>query len=442
MPVIKLSTHYTAKGGGKQPPLVPVSVYGTKDCTTGVSDTAIKAYTTDFYKVKNSGLLPVNPYSRIVSKGGLALEVFAESTLVYSPPYARDTIKGLAQDWIVVAPVLPSVVQSLYSDQKSVADNDSKERFANHVSNVILDVPTELKELKDTSDMVLHRAKQLVTYAANFRKINAKTLRGLKKFLKDQNHSGRINVSRGSVVKDRINDINGLFLEYNYGWVPLYNSFMDACEVVENYLQGSKIQKKISGKGVFEGRDIQTFVNTTVNGSSGVNVAYVAYQRVCEYKYEVWHGGILKEDASNQRATVKQQLGLSINDLPMSLLEMTYLSFIADYFSNVSGVIGNLRRAATKVYSSTYYKSSKITAKYNLEGKRVWFPNSFPAGVKASSRGYFGTALEQEIMLFSRIPVTASDLNVSFNFKDPSMDHVMKTLSVAAAVTGVFRNKV
>lgn len=402
------------------------------------SDSRTGTKTPGFHKRVESGdrPLPVNAYSRSI-KSGLAYATGQRRQKVRyylagakMPYFGRDyTYLG----YLTATPVTHATFLASYSSERANNSADSIARLKNHIENVKVDAPVELGEGKESVEMVLNRVKGLANYASHFKVKNGNAVRSLKKAFAANARRG----SRSKYIKGLADDANNLFLEYNFGWKPLYGLFGDAATLLHDQLEKKAPRVKMVGKSTFEAESV--ILTNTLFYSPLNTLGSFTMETKHAYKHTVWHGGQLT--STEERESLQQQLGLSAGNIIPALWELVSLSFIADYFTNIGDVLANLRNSQSKLNPITLYKSEKWEYELSVRYTKIVDYHEVPGANTRYIEPFFvqtdeGTA---NYMTFTRSLATPTGLITPFHVKSPSWDHIVKTLSVALAVTGALR---
>jgi hypothetical protein len=394
------------------------------------SDVAIKSATSGFFRLKAEGNpLPVLPYSRTIINGSSYMKCSGTGKQIRKSNGVL--IGDYSFNYTYVSPIGDHAsFASGYASQLNVARNDAKGRLADHISNVMVDLPTDLAEAGKTAHMIRKAVKTAAVMATEFKARSQINRRKLLRLLKGE-RSGREVLNS---LRKGASDLNNLYLEFNYGWKPLVYSIDGALKVLDDQLRTHKHRKKIVGKGVFRDTQNGPIFEAVVPNSNGITVQMY---RTTSIEYTVWVGGLLINEGPS---SVTQELGLEASNIPSSLWELTYMSFIVDYFSNLGGVIGNLRGSLGQLNVTTLYMSEKTVVSSSLQFVGVK-PAPESDNYSFSANGHGSEPGSITTTTFTRTPMTQSSLLVSFNLRQPSGLQIFKTLSVAIQTTGVLRKK-
>jgi len=265
-------------------------------------------------------------------------------------------------------------------------------------------------------------------------RVNANAYRSLRRNLRAVQQSS----TRKIALKDIFQDANGLYLEYNFGFLPLLSLFKDAASLLGERFDQHVPRVKMSGKEFFSdvvSSKIQPFVYSPLSTTLG-SFSQVTTQT---YKYTVWHGGLLISTV--ERESLQSQLGLKLGNIPLSIWELVRASFVVDYFINIGDVLSNLKDSSASLQPASMYKSTKweYDCEIFVDGHKP------PVNPVSGVTKYHGSTFEilasgkTHYMNFSRIPVGGSAFILPLRVQPQSWDHIVKTLSVAASMTGVFR---
>jgi len=394
------------------------------------SDESVKTLTPNYWQLKAEGNpLPVQPYLRTIVKG--SVNMLCSSTL----RQIRKTTGRVENSYVSSHTYSTSsgnhaLFISGYSSQIEQAKNDAKEYLADHIANVMVDLPTELVEAEKTAHMLSKYVKAGVTLAREFRFRSTYLRRKLLKLLRSKSTKPEVIAE----IKQLANTLNGLYLEYNYGWKPLVYSIDGVAKILEDQLVSHKHRKKISGHAKFSDDSMGNIFDVIIPNGNGLRVQL---RVVTSINYDVWVGGLLLEEGPS---SVVQELGLEASNIPSSLWELCYMSFIVDYFSNLGGVIGNLRGLLGRLNPGSCYMSEKTVVTTQL-----FFVKAYVNGGNSlyswntTGSGHSPHAVTTTI--FKRTPMDIAQLGVSFNLRRPTGLQIFKTLSVAIQTAGLFRKK-
>jgi hypothetical protein len=227
-----------------------------------------------------------------------------------------------------------------------------------------------------------------------------------------------------------------MYLQFTYGWNPLMGSIGALSDTLQKQADG-RIIKKMSGKGIFS--DEYTTITSVLPYSIGLLAnATIKVNVKTNFTYEVWYGGILKEDRVNH--TGQRAFGLLASDIIPSLYELVTFSFILDYISNLGDFIGNLRRSQDLLVSTSLYKSEKLVISQSIDGNGVF--SIAPSPYKRTITGSVSLVKPYEYMYFNRTPLGVTDTLVGFNFKDPTSGQIRNMLSLSLGMLFGLKGKV
>jgi len=400
--------------------------------------------TPGFYALKREyealGLpLPVNPYARRVMQGGL------HSSVVYSGKWRYPYPGPPAKAWLggqdcslglvyhVNGGMSWATFVGMNPELRALALNNAKSKFQRHIENVIVEAPTEIAELHKTAALVGHRAKQLADFAEKFIKDNAKLRRRAIRLLNNALRDGK----KLTTLKQLVLDLNSMYLEYTYGWTPLMLLFEDASTLLKDKMDSHVARSKISGHDFQVSSSIGSVEKNKVFVVSSTHAEFGRYDvsLVTEWRTDAWVGGLLL--GPSNRDDWKQQLGFSGNNIIPTLWELTYLSFIADYFVNIGQYLGNLSNSLAKMNPETLYQSVKTTARqYWLLESRLTPDTRAVSPFFERSECVTQCHLHQALtfMNFYRDPITIPQARVELRLMTPSWGQLFNTLSVSVAV--------
>lgn len=378
-------------------------------------DYAVKAILPNFAAKKAAGVLPVLPYERTVVNGAAMCVVRASAEQIgpTGPSSKYEAIHAFSATPLSIGQVI-----ALNTTQKSIAQNEAKARFASHIENVQVQVITEVGEAKESLQLISKTLKLMNIFSKRQLVKNGRLLRSAAKKLK-------ASVKDPREMYKLSNDLVNMYLEFNYGWKPMYNTFANACEVYAGV--HGRPRTKVSGKGVY--LDSKDTLSAYQNVGTSSGAGQVRFLTTTTYKYQCWYGGLLNGVYGTD---LRSQLGLNANEIIPSLWDLVKFSFVLDYFTNISDVIGNLKNSTQRMNPETLYLTEKI--QYSVTKQlNDWKPLAGGAGYSYPGRGNMIHVEPYTMMYFHRVPVTASGLVVTFNFKDPSWTSIGKTLALAFA---------
>lgn len=401
------------------------------------SDSRSKTATPGFNLLKASGaILPVQPYSRTIVKSSqyVLLKGTGQAT---KSSFLSSKIVTVATKVVSVTPLVSSgsAALSYFAQDLNVLKEDSKAKLNDHISNVIVDLPTELGEAGQTARMVKNAVQRCIDYATGFKRLNQRLVRIASRNLSRPRVTHRF---QAKSIKETAQDLNNMFLEFNYGWKPLYNTVNSSIELYKKQITEQPIRKKMSGKAELYKTVYSDWTTDNFNGNS--TLPNVTYRIKHQCKLQVWHGGLMKDGVELLRQGLQTQLGLRFSNIVPSLWELTRFSFIADYFTNIGDVLGNLKFAPQKLHQASIYRSIKIDIETTIEIQGFTPKASDSVWVRTSSGQHTVTG-DTTFTYFERIPLGVDGLIVAPIARFPSWDHVIKAASVAIAVSGLLKRK-
>jgi hypothetical protein len=397
------------------------------------SDIKVKTITPNYQELIRSGaILPVNPYSRTIKNVGHMS--FSLSSSILGTEWYREVFISEGLLSIENTPHFTTIASLLssYASQINVLDQDAKAKLNDHVSNVIVDVPVELGELKETANLLVNTVQSMANFALDWKRKTGQLRRNILNIL---SKPGGNRNQRRALLKQYASELNGKYLEYTYGWNPLMSTFGSISDLLKEHIEGARPRKKMSGKATY--KDV-LYGETFLHNSNTSQLPSIYLRKRTLLTIDVWFGGLLIEDEVNSRVSLNRELGLTVGNVVPAIWELTRLSFIADYFTNIGNVIGNLRAAPSRLQAATLYRSVKIVAKTDHEVVAIKHLNVQNNYIKTDNVT-LGDNIPSELIYFNRTPVTTAGLLVTPIARVPSWDHVFKSLSVAAAVTRVFK---
>lgn len=381
------------------------------------SDVANKSKTANFAKAKACGVLPVLPYSRTIQSGGSFCMVEGTTTLV-GPSWDPCGDRADSARCFTSTPVSVASVLALYPTQRGIAGNEAKARFASRIENVQVSTIVEVGEGRESLALIANTLKHLNVFSARERLRNQRLLREIWRKI-------RTSANDPKELYRRANDLTNMYLEFNYGWKPIYGTLCSAIEVFAG--AHGRPRTKVSGKGVFE--DTAQSETAWTNLGSTYAAGLVRFMNNRNFKYQVWYGGLLDQDNC---IDLRSQLGLNVGDIIPALWDLLKFSFVFDYFVNIGDVLGNLRQSYQRMSPTTLYCSQKIEYEQDklLTG---WKPYSPGHGYSYQGRGSVINSGSYKVTYFSRVPVSGSGCLVTLNLVDPSWASINKTLALAFA---------
>lgn len=377
---------------------------------------------------KTHEFLPVLGYEKFVNQG---LARLVTSYVIDKNPGAPpgNYHKGSALDSVPGLITNKAALLSLYPTQIGIAKNEARARFSEHIQNIEWDALVDLAEADKTAKMMLTSVRNLTSYVRNFKKKNAAFYRNakyvLRRYTSPGDYIGGLNSLNARRVRDVIGGLNSKYLEFTYGWIPLTYSVRDAAALLENRMHPHLAREKVSGHSFFVKENAFPFTGSLASG-----FANGTYERENSFRYDVWIGGKLK---APQEATLSQQLGATVQNIPAIIVELTRFSFIADYFVNVTDFVNNINAAYLKVEPATLYMSEKIVYNERFSKEVTVTPNP--------STRVTATAVEKRpynCVYFKRTSISPLDTLVRLNLKIPNVGQVFNTLSVIAQTARLF----
>lgn len=292
------------------------------------------------------------------------------------------------------------------------ADNRAKTMYVRKIRDMqtTFQGGTFLGELAQTISLIRNPARGLRNG------VNAFTRRAL-----DPRRVRRI---RNLSLRKRREELADMWLEAQFGWLPLINDLNDAAKALAdaNY---AVPQSSIKLFGVGEHREKEEKSTTHVGQTTPSATVHYQIDSVCEVKYlGAW-------DFSTYALTA-QRIGLDPSSLAVTAWEIVPWSFLIDYFSNVGDVISALslvrqgERWTCKTVRKRYELrvlacEANISSLYHTLGNvslTTWMP---PSGT-------------QNITYVRRIPYTGGSLVPSLEFSLPTSP--MQWLNIAALWAG------
>jgi hypothetical protein len=163
---------------------------------------------------------------------------------------------------------------------------------------------------------------------------SARSIRnGLTSYLTDVDKSVRRNKNRKN-RKDRImTEASDLWLEYSFGWKPLYADIDDGCKALANTLYAVRDRKFVSA--IAEDRVITA--GTPLNYIISGNVINYLLRERRRYYVSVRYYGLV--GAPQKDVFSYSRSGLTSSEFIPTIWELIPYSFLVDYFSNVGEII-------------------------------------------------------------------------------------------------------
>lgn len=131
----------------------------------------------------------------------------------------------------------------------------------------------------------------------------------------------------------RASALTGTWLEYSYGWRPLFKdvddgmaALADTDHIVPDIIAGSSKDEWTVGSGLYS------------TGASGSFVRGAARARE-RHQASVRYLGCVGWESTNRASTWQSHWGLTLSDFAPTVWELIPYSFLVDYFSNVGAVI-------------------------------------------------------------------------------------------------------
>jgi hypothetical protein len=193
----------------------------------------------------------------------------------------------------------------------SQARNRSYDQLSNSIGS-----PSQwannLLEANESIAMVVGRAKQLGSFAQKLRKGD---LAGAAKALGSPQPGGK------GGLKGKAKSFGDQFLEYHFGWEPLFKDIHDACET---------LSKPHFGTRIIKGSGSDTHRSSTREAGKPGGYDYLK-TTATNSTFHMRQVGIIR--VSNPNAFLASQLGL-VNPLSIAW-EAVPFSFVADWFGNI-----------------------------------------------------------------------------------------------------------
>jgi len=388
-------------------------------------------------------MLPVNSYARTIRNGG-------GSILVSSTYEERDSRGNLAGyqgtgNYVGWPLTLPSdaFISTMYQSQIGVVMNEARANLAANVDDVTWDSPQDFLEGEKTARMFAQRVRDAERFVVDFKKRNKKLLRtALRHFVSERtDRFGTLSTrpgitylaSRKTVQLAR--DLNNMYLEFNFGWKPLMYSMEDLGMVVAKQIAPSTRQKT-AGHAFWADENRVRNLNVTVPYSAAPSIDY---DLVTKFRIDYWFGGYLIQSGD---ANWRDQMGLNAANIVPTMWELTTFSFVADYVSNMGDFIRNISNSARKLEPSSLYMSRKVVYERSYENLfiRKWTPRAGDSIKQQNHIQFMGSPVKE--VIFSRIPVTRTDLLVRFNLKPASAGQLVNVLSLIGGLLSGFAGKV
>lgn len=240
----------------------------------------------------------------------------------------------------------------------------------------------ELVELRDTLAFLASPVNQMVrltnrgkSWLASYRRVQAanerrfaawerRARRLAKRGKPEPPKPAVLTVPPFKVGRLKASDIASFWLAYRYGLMPLIYSFQDIQKVLEKYQkEPQRVRATARGTASVSEEHSSSWGYQEVGGH-GVSVGG-------EHKFS-WtvtstaRAGVLYE----YTATLSNQLGLQMHQIPAALWEGIPLSFVADWFWTGSTAY----QALTAHLRADRVLASWVTTKVNLQGQSTWEP--------------------------------------------------------------------
>jgi len=402
--------------------------------SAGSSDTAVKTETPNFRSVKTTGdVLPVNPYSRtIIEMGPVPV---TEYKTVYKN--MEPNLNGLTVSCTFYHPALPAISQWTALDKASAevsyANMRSLALLNKHIENMQVDLMTDIAESDKTARMLLDTVRRV------YNLVKGKNPLLVPQKTRQKSRSASVVVTIVDVRKSKkgiANKVNKLFLEYNYGWRPLIASIDGMVKTLVDHIIIPPERLKYSGKGESLCRWWSPWVTSTT-----VNYCPQVRRRTrYELQIQIWHGGIIKSEWRTRNTSVPEMLGLTPLQLPGTLWELTWCSFVADYYINLNNVIANLKVSPAKLIWKSLYKSTKFTLREYVEVEHI--PTTLNSDWRVDVVDITTSMASRTTTWFERSKISDPlSLVVLPTLVPITNDHLLKTASVLAEVVGVFKKR-
>lgn len=217
--------------------------------------------------------------------------------------------------------------------------NRAFERFWKKASAYSMDLPTFIGEGRESAMMLEHRGRQLAGSLDDF-------VKGADRIWK------RAIFNQGGTIKDIVD----LYLEYVFGWKPLFSDINAAVEALMS-------RKKFDSIGAFD-RETVADVRSKSLLVSGMGVNYGCLPHLISTVYTTQvscFASLIDDFLANNSENWNLQYGAMLT----TGWELIPYSFLADYVTNVGSVIEACATPSLPIYQGCYgVKDEKIVTCY------------------------------------------------------------------------------
>lgn len=190
-----------------------------------------------------------------------------------------------------------------------------------------------LGEIRETIHMIRHPLQALYKSQYEF---SRKVKHMSEKRLIFQSVAEKTAAGRGKSARDKARRLSDLWLEYSFGWKPLYGDIDSACEALARAFSSFPVERVNMTQSSDGFYSTQT-IGTTENSSKGGFVVSTTSTRYGKVSVRI-KGAIKIRDNR-----VSSALGSSVSDLIQDIVptvwELIPYSWMVDYFLNIQQVI-------------------------------------------------------------------------------------------------------
>lgn len=235
-----------------------------------------------------------------------------------------------------------------------------------------------LSEIQKTSNMITNRVERIITAARAVRRF-AKGDWSKRNFDALKRNLGSAAPPNWSDPKkrNRRSKFEDLWLEYRYGWTPLYNEIYGGMKALHDGLKNRNQIITVRGRdshswtevgySMYRGQYYTSNLGGTYGATGGTTKQTHRYKVTAKRDYRVEVGYVVKVTNPSIKATST----LGIDNPALIAWELTPLSFVGDWFVNVSDVLEQMSTFTGSTFVSgwqTVTRRNLYTAEWESAG--------------------------------------------------------------------------
>lgn len=241
-----------------------------------------------------------------------------------------------------------------------------------------------------------------------------------------------VNRNMGNVRKSN-KDLQSIYLEYTFGWLPFLNDIDNACQAFAEVATG------VPSKRIYAKNDISTGGIATYEGGFNAKSGYQPGNLQLNYSSKTTSscrivGGVkLKTELDSSKLDAyAERFGFTLQNFVPTIYNLIPFSFVVDYFSNV----GDFVSAASAQNIPTMWINLTKMVKVESSGSLVTEGPDYNSGTLFTSGSYTGGSFSYSGSYFERSS-QLPDLSLSaLRFEPPSMKQLLNLGVLISALTG------